>query len=159
MRKNLVLIVLLTLLLLCGCGSYENLKTDVSVAEIFDALEQSGLSEKLDERAELGDELFDEACEALYGVTADELTDGGIMYVSSGKSADEISIISGSADCEKLLNERAKQRESDFEGYAPEESQKATDAEAFECGGLYVLIIADEDSREQIKDEIISIIQ
>ncbi len=144
--------------MLCGCGSNdENTSkgetSSLTASQVLDKLEQSGLTESLDARADYGDEVFNDNCYSLYGASIDELSDGGIMYVSSGKLSDEISIISSeTADCEKLLTERAQSRANDFEGYVPDEMQKAEKALVFECGGFEILVIS--DSSDEIKSKI-----
>ena len=74
------------------------------------------------------------------------------MYVSSGASADEISILAGDSDCEKLLKDRVDRRVSDFEGYKPDELDKIRSAEVFEYGGLWIMIISDKS--DNIRSDI-----
>lgn len=146
------LIITAAALLLCGCsaassdnssnaGSAAEENVSHTAAEIFDMLSQSGKADQLDERADFASEQFEGACEKLYGVSKDSLTDGGIMFAGSGQISDEVSILRG-ADT-SVLKKRAETRAKDFEGYAPAESQKAADAVVFEYGDFSVLIIAD----------------
>lgn len=157
MKRKIV--ILAAALLLCGCGNTSGKVTDSkpventsqteqtsshTAAEIFDMLSSSGKADVLDERADFGSDDFTSACPKLYGVAADSLTDGGIMFVSSGQQSDEVSILKG-ADI-SVLKDRAETRAKDFEGYAPEESEKAKNAEIFRCGDFAVMIISDNAS-------------
>ena len=148
---------------LCGCGRSSGGSADSSsasaeqaamtAAELFDKVSGSGLCPELDERAELGSDVFANACEKLYSEPAESFSDGGIMFVSSGAKADEVSVLaSDSADCKKLLEERKKRRYKDYEGYAPAELEKIENARIFSAGGLWVMVISDnaEDAEKLI---------
>lgn len=142
----------------CGCGkksddggssaNYANrTQQTVTAAQLLDTAAESGLAPQLDFRADYGSSDFDEACEKLYGSPLSDFSDGGIMFVSSGESADEISVLSGS--CTDIMESRRDRRAGDFEGYAPEEESKIKDAEIFECGGFTILVIA--ENADEIK--------
>lgn len=146
------MIITAAAILLCGCSAASDgdtvpssavseEKASHNAAEIFDMLQSSGKADQLDERADFSSDEFTNACEKLYGVPVESLTDGGIMFSASGQIADEISIIRG-GDI-SLLEKRAEARTKDFEGYAPAESLKASNALVFEYGDYAVLIIAD----------------
>lgn len=119
--------------------------------DIMDMLADSGLCGGMDARADFSDGTFEKVCENLYGVSADEVSDGGIMYSSVGTVADEVSIL-GKDGGEEILKTRAENRKADFEGYAPDESAKAENARIFTAGGLTFLVIA--DNAQEIEDKI-----
>ena len=128
-------------------------KEQTTASEVLDKLSESGLCPELDERADYGSDVFTNACDKLYSEPAESFSDGGIMFVSSGAAADEISVLkSDSADCQKLLEDRKQRRYKDFEGYAPAELDKIDKARIFEAGGLWILIISDkaEDAEKLI---------
>lgn len=118
--------------------------------ELIYRVEENGHCHDLNEKVFFESDVFKSNCEKLYGEPAESFSDGAIMFVSSGETADEISVLkSDSADCEKLLEERKQRRYKDFEGYAPGELDKIENAEIFEVGGLWVLIIS--DGAEELK--------
>ncbi len=147
-------------ILLCGCSNNKDTnseatsRSDVSLTaqQVFDAVKDKDYAADMDAAAVFGDDVFTNNCEKLYGEPAENFTDGGIMYVSSGASADEISILTGSGDCEKLLKDRVERRVSDFEGYKPDELDKIKSAEVFEYGGLWIMVISDKSG--DIKSDI-----
>lgn len=156
--KNAALILSAAAVLICGgCGktdggdvstaASDSQPQNVTAAQLLDRAADSGLAPQLDFRADYGSTDFDEACEKLYGSPLGDFTDGGIMFVSSGESADEISVLSGS--CTEIMQARRDRRAGDFEGYAPDEEQKIKDAEIFEYGGFTVLVIA--ENADEIK--------
>lgn len=167
LKRHIMSAMLCVSLLLSGCGgdsssedkiSASNTDNSVTAVQILDALEEKGYDSAMDARAVYGDESFNGACEKLYGVTADSLTDGGIIYDSTGSTADEVSLIKASddsVDCEELLNNRIQARIKDFEGYKPDELGKIESAEVFSCGDLWVLVISDDP--EKIKQDILSV--
>lgn len=154
-------------LMLSGCGgdpssedkaSANNADNSVTAVQILDMLEEKGYDSVMDARAVYGDDSFSGACEKLYGVTADSLTDGGIIYDSTGATADEVSLIKASdssVNCEELLNDRIQARIKDFEGYKPDELGKIESAEVFSCGDIWALVISDD--AEKIKQDILSV--
>lgn len=151
-----VLLALAVAVSLCGCGSREGEQGSepsaqsaaeqlAAASELMDKLTQSGLCPELDERADIGSDEFATACDKLYGESADKFSDGGIMFVSSGATADELSVLkSDSADCAELLEQRRQRRYKDFEGYAPAELDKIEKARIFTAGGLTVMVISDK---------------
>lgn len=160
MKKILTLITMLitAALLLCGCGDGKktdpdkgDTKTSVTASEIADKLKTE--YPELDGEAVYGTDEFSASCEKLYGQSADKFSDGAILYVSSGKSADEISLLKGDG-AKDLLLERKKNRAADFKGYAPEESKKCEDAEVYETNGFCVLVISEDtdDVKAKIDD-------
>ena len=155
-RKTAILLA--AALLLSGCGkaageegssapdstqSTEQ-KKEYSAADILDRVSASGYADNMNVRAELGSEDFDGVCEKLYGVTPGSLTGGGIMFEETGQLADEVSVLKGAG--EEVLRARAEQRAAVYEGYAPEEAEKARRAEVFTFEGFSVLVIADNAS-------------
>lgn len=135
-------------------SSSEEEAQTLSASEVFDMLGKSGLCDELDTKELLGGETFGSVCGNLYGIEADELTEGGIMFVSSGMLADEVSVLGGKEGLSAVLEERVKSRAKDFEGYAPEEQVKAEKAIVFEHKGLSVLVIS--DNADKIKKSILS---
>ena len=132
-------------------ASAPSAEVQMTASELLDKAEASGLCSKPDVRADLGSEVFDNACEKLYGEPAGSFTDGGIMFVGSGAEADEISVLAGKdTDCTELLTQRRDRRYKDFEGYAPDELEKIEQAEIFTVGDLTVLVIS--DSADEIKE-------
>lgn len=152
--KTFAAVAVSAVMLLTGCGSGagKNGSTSRTAAEILDTVSSEGLCPALDTRAELGSEGFDNACPKLFGIESTELTDGGIMYTASGQTADEIAALKGDGDMTQILTEHAKTRAASFKGYAPDEQQKAENALVFDCGGLTVMVIA--DNAEQIRDRL-----
>lgn len=162
MKKKLTLVIA-AILLMSGCGADTSdsgddtlssqkteQKTEVTAAEILDKLMASGKAEKMTARADFGSEDFNSMCDLMYGVTLDSLTDGGVIFEETGQSADEVSLLKG-AD-ESVLKSRAEQRAAVYDGYAPEEAEKARNALVFTYEGFSVLVIA--DNAAEIKDII-----
>ena len=163
-RTSVLIIAAVMALSLCACGKSDETKDSaapasvseteqLTAAGILDKLRDTGLCPQLDERADFGGDVFTNACEKLYGEPPEKFTDGGIMFVSSGASADEISVLSSTdADCRQLLEDRKQRRYKDFEGYAPAELEKIEKARIFSAGGLWVMIISDnaEDAEKLI---------
>ena len=129
-------------------------ETSLTAAEVFDTLRKSGLCDELDAVETLGGETFDGVCEKLYGIAPSELSEGGVMFVSSGTLADEVSVLGGKEGLADLLKERGASRAKEFEGYAPEEHTKAEKAIVFEHKGLSVLVIS--DNADKIKKSILA---
>lgn len=143
--------------MLCAC-SQKNTDNDSEVQNvgaevIFSKVSESGQAEVLDEQLLKGDSEFDENCEKLFGVDVREISDGGVMFVSSGSGADEISVLKCD-NAKELLEKRRQQRYSDFEGYAPDELEKIENAVIFEYKGEYILIIS--DNAESLKNLVIN---
>lgn len=161
LKKRLTAAAAAMCILLCGCSNNKDTnskttpKSDVSITakQVFDAVKDKDYAADMDATAVFGDDVFTDNCEKLYGEPAENFTDGGIMYVSSGASADEISVLAGDSDCEKLLKDRVDRRVSDFEGYKPDELDKIRSAEVFEYGGLWIMVISDKsgDIRSDIQ--------
>lgn len=147
-------------ILLCGCSNNKDIDsqttsiTDISITaqQVFDAVKDKDYAADMNATAVFGDDVFTANCEKLYGEPAENFTDGGIMYVSSGASADKISVLAGDSDCEKLLKDRVDRRVSDFEGYKPDELDKIRSAEVFEYGGLWIMIVSDKS--DNIRSDI-----
>ncbi len=152
--KREISVLLASLLLLSGCGnsivkskSGESVtqcseqKEELTAAAILDRVAASDKAEKMNVRAVYGSDEFDAACENLYGIGTDSITDGGVLFEETGQSADEVSVLKGSV--ESVLTSRAEQRAAVYDGYAPEEAEKARNAEVFTYEGFSVLIIAD----------------
>ena len=154
MKKFLTAVILTAAVLLCGCGESKTGgdKTALTAKEVFDIVSAEGLCPSADVRAELGSEGFDNACPKLFGIEPSALTDGGIMYVGAGTSADEIAVLGGNGDFRTVLEAHAQSRANDFKGYAPDESDKAKNALIFTEDGLTILVIA--DNAEEIKDRL-----
>lgn len=110
----------------------------------------------LDGSAYFGDETFEKNCEKLYGVPLSDMEDGGIIFASGGGNADEISMIKPKDDTlgEQILTERLASRGTTFETYKPEEMTKIENAEIFQAGDYWVLVISDDVSEltEKIKN-------
>jgi hypothetical protein len=126
----------------------------ITAAEIFESLNAGELCGEMDTTAMLGSEMFDSACEKLYGTAVSELTDGGVMFVGAGTLADEVSVLCGgdTAALTALLRQRAARRAEEYGGYAPAEKEKAESALIFEHKGCSVLVISDR--AEEIKKSI-----
>ena len=153
------------ILMMSGCGSTPDdsgnehssseaneQKEQLTAAAILDRVAASGKAERMTVRADLGSEDFNSVCEKLYGVKAESLTDGGIIFEESGQYADEVSVLKG-AD-ESVLKDRAAQRAQVYEGYAPAEAEKAQKAEVFTYEGFTILVIS--DNAADIKKDITS---
>lgn len=153
-------------LLLAGCGSggesspREDMSSAASVrSEAGESVQERTVSlgelcaeiTASDEKtftgsARMGESPFDSNCKKLYRCELSELTDGLIVYNSSGGLADEVSVIrrgdGDTAAAEKQLSERRDVRYNDFEGYAPDELPKIKNGLIFSEGGYSVLIIS-----------------
>ncbi len=110
----------------------------------------------LDSSAYFGDETFEKNCEKLYSIPLSDMEDGGILFASGGGNADEISMIKPSDNTlgEKILTERLASRGTTFETYKPEEMTKIENAEIFQVGDYWVLVISDNAAEltEKIKN-------
>jgi len=148
---------LVTMFIFAGCNKADTLQKDVkSVRQILESVEDKAF----DETACFDDGIFRDNCKKLYGIDCSELADGGIMYVSDGGSADEISIIKMKENQERAvqaLEKRAEKRVRDFTGYKPDELAKIENAKIFGLNGFSVLIISDNaDSLMKIIENEIS---
>ncbi len=118
-------------------------ESEVTAKEVLSAID----NELLDGDAYYGEETFDNNCPKLYGIEADKLTDGGIIFATSGGNADEISMIKpADGKGKQILESRLSSRSRDFETYKPEEMPKIDSAEIFSAGGYDVLIISEDAS-------------
>ncbi|MDO5125400.1 MAG: DUF4358 domain-containing protein [Ruminococcus sp.] len=152
---------LATLFIFAGCNKADTLQKDVkSVRQILESVARKSEDKALDETACFDDGIFRDNCKKLYGIDYSELADGGIMYVSDGGSADEISIIKMKENHERavqVLEKRAEKRVRDFTGYKPDERAKIENAKIFGLNGFSVLIISDNaDSLMKIIENEIS---
>ncbi len=129
--------------------------SDESTASAKDVLSQID-NNLLDASAYFGEDTFSDNCEKLFGVTADKLSDGGIIYASGGGNADEVCILkmADGSSAKQILEERLELRRNTFENYKPEEITKIDSAEIFEEGGFWVLVLSDSSSEisKKIKD-------
>lgn len=137
----------------CGCSGSDSKSSSVkdtavssSVSELTakDILEKAA-SDTMTQKAFFEDEKFQNNISKLYGIEADKLEDGGIVYGDNG-SADEISVIrlKDENSAKKVLEARVEYRATQFQNYKPSEMPKINAAEIFEEGGYWFLIIADD---------------
>ena len=155
------LLILLTALVctaFAGCSKQEKDSSAepkvTSVKELVDSIE----NKLLDKKTYFDDQLFQDNCEKLYGISTDKLADGGLLYSSNGSNADEISVLrtKDGTDCEELLKKRLDSRKQDFDSYRPEELPKLDKAQIFSKDGYSILIISDDAQaiRKTIEDKI-----
>lgn len=140
--------------MLSGCGNAA--ESSASVSEVSQEDNSESLSAQdiltqidnslLDGSAYFGDETFEKNCEKLYGIPVSDIEDGGIIFASGGGNADEVSMIKLGDDTkgEKILTERLASRGTTFETYKPEEMTKIENAEIFQAGDYWVLVISDD---------------
>lgn len=158
--------VLIYAVFLAGCnnGTAESESVDetniLSVKEIIQKLADQSGGKNLNSFAFFDDDIFKNNCEKLYGISYEELNDGGIVFAGNGGLADEVTILkSKDGNIKKLtsiLESRIERRIGDFTGYKPTEISKIEKADAFECGGFAILIIS--DNGEALKHQIKAII-
>ena len=151
----------ITLMTLSGCDSSSEKrksseKSSISQQqELFakDILTQIN-DESLTDSAFYGDETFDKNAEKLYGISVDEISDGGIIYAGDGGLADEVSILklSDGGNAEQIFSDRMNFRLNQFETYKPEETKKINAAQIFQAGDYWVLVIS--DNADEISDTI-----
>ena len=70
-----------------------------------------------------GEDSFTKNTEKLYGIEADKLSDGGILYSSDGNYADEISMLkmADGSSAKSQLADRLSYRLNQYENYKPEQ--------------------------------------
>ena len=155
MYKKIISIALCAAIGICMCAcsdsessgsSSESSAAASSESELSaqDILEKAA-SDTMTEKAFFSDEKFQNNINKLYGIDADKLEDGGIVYGNSG-SADEISVIKlkDGSSAKKVLEARVEYRATQFQNYKPSEMPKIDAAQIFEEGGYWFLIIADD---------------
>lgn len=105
-----------------------------------------------------GEDSFTKNTEKLYGIEADKLSDGGILYSSDGNYADEISMLkmADGSSAKSQLADRLSYRLNQYENYKPEETKKIQAAKIFQAGDYWVLVIS--DNADEISDEITDMI-
>ena len=105
-----------------------------------------------------GEDSFTKNTEKLYGIEADKLSDGGILYSSDGNYADEISMLkmANGSSAKSQLADRLNYRLNQYENYKPEETKKIQAAKIFQAGDYWVLVIS--DNADEISDEITDMI-
>ena len=105
-----------------------------------------------------GEDSFTKNTEKLYGIEADKLSDGGILYSSDGNYADEISMLkmADGSSAKSQLSDRLSYRLNQYENYKPEETKKIQAAKIFQAGDYWVLVIS--DNADEISDEITDMI-
>lgn len=159
----------ITFFTMFGCGSVdtdESSEGDVSQAQAqsqtgSDA--QSGSAkdilsqindDNLTASAYYGDDTYTKNAEKLYGIAADDIADGGIIYAADGGLADEVSIIklADGSSAQSALSSRVDYRLNQFENYKPEETKKIEAAQIFHAGDYWVLVIS--DNAQDISDKI-----
>ncbi len=139
-------------------SSSNNSQSKISSSELFERLNWENIDKKFDEKAVLGDDLFDKNCEKLYNIELSALSDGGIICSDNGGFADEISVLKANSITEEelteLLKQRVQRRIKDFTGYKPQEIEKIENSHVFVCGGFAILIISDDAEKleQQIKE-------
>ena len=160
-RKIIISLFAAGLVMLVGCGSNtddtqpsQETKAAVSVSEVLGAVDE----ENLDGTILKGDSLFDNNAKKFYGVDADKIIEGGMLYNTEGSQADEVDIIrfADDVDGKAVLEKRLSERRATFDSYKPEDMPKFDKAQVFEEGGYDVLIISDnaESISKLIKDKI-----
>lgn len=130
----------------------------ITVKELIKKLSDQSNEENLNKFAFFDEEIFIDNCEKLYGISYEELSDGGIIFAGNGGFADEVTILRGRngnvKELKSSLEERIQRRIKDFTGYKPSEISKIEKAEVFESGGFVILIISDNEEilKNQIQD-------
>ena len=166
-RKIILSILAAASLMLCGCSTDKQTQShepdnvqitqESKAADAREVLESIN-NELLDGKMYKGDKLFDDNTEKFYGVTADKVTEGGMLYNTAGSSADEVDIVkfSDDVDGKAVLEKRLSDRRATFDSYKPEDMPKFDKAEVFEAGGYDVLIISEDAQSlaEQIKSRL-----
>lgn len=153
----------ITFLTMAGCGTIDassgsdvsqsrSQSEKLSAKDILSQIEDDDLTAS----AYYGDETFTKNAEKLYGIEADSIADGGIIYAADGGLADEVSIIrlTDGSSAKAALTNRLDYRRNQFENYKPEETKKIDAADIFQAGDYWVLVISDnvQDISDKIKD-------
>lgn len=157
MKRGRRLLCLLLGILLCfsavGCSKTEPEDTGIaSCTALGNALLQKINDEEVtlncDTLCCYGDKQFADNFDYLYGIPAEYVSDGFILYAASGGTADEVSLLQP-ADAGKgsyitsALQSRIAKRQQDFNGYNDREVQKLDDAVVTPIGSRIALIVSD----------------
>lgn len=141
-------------LMLTGCGkgnSSEKGDPEITAKTVLSQIDPT----LMDGMACKGDELFDKNCMKNYGISDEDVIDGGILYNKSGDRPDEISVLKmdDSDAAHDALKQRLEQRRAIFDGYAPDEMVKFDRAVITDFKGYWILIISEEaqDLSNQVK--------
>lgn len=124
--------------------------SDKNAKDILSAIED----DNMDASAFYGEDSFTKNAEKLYGIEADKLSDGGIIYAADGGLADEVSMLkmADGSSAKSQLSDRLSYRLNQFENYKPEETKKIQAAKIFQAGDYWVLVISDK--ADEISNEI-----
>ena len=157
MKRSRRLICLLLGILLCfsavGCSKTEPENTGIASCTTLGKQPLQKVNDKevtltCDTLCCYGDEQFADNFDYLYGIPAEYVSDGFILYAASGGTADEVSLLQP-ADAGKgsyitnALQSRIAKRQQDFNGYNDKEVQKLDHAAVAPIGNRIALIVSD----------------
>lgn len=160
-------LTVLTTLSMTSCGADNAISSEASESavtstadggktakDILSAIE----GDHMDASTFYGEDSFTKNTKKLYGIEADKLSDGGILYSSVGNYADEISMLkmADGSSAKSQLADRLNYRLNQYENYKPEETKKIQAAKIFQAGDYWVLVIS--DNADEISDEITDMI-
>ena len=153
-------LTVLTTLSMTSCGADNTISSEASESAVTSTAD-SGKTAKdihMDASTFYGEDSFTKNTEKLYGIEADKLSDGGILYSSDGNYADEISMLkmADGSSAKSQLADRLSYRLNQYENYKPEETKKIQAAKIFQAGDYWVLVIS--DNADEISDEITDMI-
>lgn len=160
-------LTVLTTLSMTSCGADNAISSEASESAVTSTAD-SGKTAKdilsaiegdhMDASTFYGEDSFTKNTEKLYGIEADKLSDGGILYSSDGNYADEISMLkmADGSSAKSQLADRLSYRLNQYENYKPEETKKIQAAKVFQAGDYWVLVIS--DNADEISDEITDMI-
>lgn len=158
-------LTVLTTLSMTSCGADNTISSEASESAVTSTAD-SGKTAKdilsaiegdhMDASTFYGEDSF--YTKKLYGIEADNLSDGGILYSSDGNYADEISMLkmADGSSAKSQLADRLSYRLNQYENYKPEETKKIQAAKIFQAGDYWVLVIS--DNADEISDEITDMI-
>lgn len=160
-------LTVLTTLSMTSCGADNAISSEASESAVTSTAD-SGKTAKdilsaiecdhMDASTFYGEDSFTKNTEKLYGIEADKLSDGGILYSSDGNYADEISMLkmADGSSAKSQLADRLSYRLNQYENYKPEETKKIQASKIFQAGDYWVLVIS--DNADEISDEITDMI-
>lgn len=147
MKKTLILLLMLVLSLtvLAGCGATEN--NDPSCSDILNDVMSN--SEEFDTLFAAGDETLENNYDSMYAVKRDLVDDCAIIYLEKGGTANELSLLHlkdpGDVQLAKdKLQDRLDTRKNQFAGYKPEEVYKLENAVIMSQGNFVALIVSQD---------------
>ncbi len=154
MKKQSILVLLLAVICIISSGCKKttaptNNSAAVPCTELCSSLMEDDLSLDCDIVCGYEDEQFETYFSYLYNIPMENIKDGCIIYVSSGSSADEVSLLLP-ADAGKgavittALNNRIEKRKQDYNGYNDDEVEKLNHALVTPIGNYIALVISDQ---------------